>query len=148
MNLKAILQRIELFQGLANKQIEQIIGIGREDTYAKDTVVFPQGSVGDAIYIIGTGQVEIQIDAGGGKTFSPVYLGSGQVFGEMALVDQGTRSASVVVVEDNTTIYRLPAKDLIALCGSDTGIGYIIMRNLAQDISFKLRHQNLLATNK
>jgi len=148
MDLKAIVQRIELFQGLNDKQIEQIIDIGREHTYAKDAEVFSQGSAGEAMYIIGTGQVEIQIDAGGGKTFSPVYLGSGQVFGEMALVDQGTRSASVVVVEDDTTIYRLPAEDLTALCASDTAIGYIIMRNLAQDISFKLRHQNLLATNK
>jgi glutaminase len=148
MDLKAILQRIELFHGLNDKQIEQIIGIGREHTYAKDAQVFSQGSAGDAMYIIGTGQVEIQIDAGGGKTFSPVYLGAGQVFGEMALVDRGTRSASVVVVEDDTTIFRLPAEDLNALCASDTAIGYIVMRNLAQDISFKLRHQNLLATNK
>lgn len=148
MDLKAILQRIELFHGLEDRQIDQIIGIGQENSYTKDAVVFAQGSMGDAMYIIGTGQVEIQIDAGGGKTFSPVYLGSGQVFGEMALVDQGTRSASIVVVEDNTTIYRLPAEDLIALCTSDTAIGFVIMRNLAQDISFKLRHQNLLATNK
>ena len=91
--------------------------------------------------------MEIQIEFADGKKRSVTFLGEGQVFGELALIDQGARSAAVIVVADNTVIYKLPAEDFLGLCRTDTMIGFIMMRNLAQDISFKLRHQNLFATN-
>jgi len=65
------------------------------------------------------------------------------VFGEMALVDRGARSATVRCVEDGTVLYVIPRKDFWALCDNDHHIGFIVMRNIAFDLSFKLRHRNL-----
>jgi CRP-like cAMP-binding protein len=58
----------------------------------------------------------------------------------MALIDSTTRSASIVAAVDNTELYYLSTDDFVNLCKSNTAIGYIMMRNIAQDLSFKLRH--------
>ena len=72
-----------------------------------------------------------------------VHLGKGQIFGEVALVDRGLRSATVNTVADGTVLYAISRDDFIELCDEDTRIGYVIMRNIAADLSFKLRHYNL-----
>jgi CRP/FNR family transcriptional regulator, cyclic AMP receptor protein len=143
MDLKAVMKRVELFQGLNDVQLDQIMKIGHQDVSDVGAVIVAQGSEGEAMYVVGKGQVEIQIESESGSKYLAVYLGEGQVFGEMALIDKGKRSASVVVAEDETVIIRLAADDFISLCSVDTAIGFILMRNLAQDLSFKLRHQNL-----
>jgi CRP-like cAMP-binding protein len=72
-----------------------------------------------------------------------VELGPGQSFGEMALIDRGVRSATVRCVQDGTSLYVIPRQALLALCDRDPQIGYMLMRNIASDLSFKLRHRNL-----
>ncbi|MEP6988793.1 MAG: cyclic nucleotide-binding domain-containing protein, partial [Chloroflexota bacterium] len=62
---------------------------------------------------------------------------------EMALLDQGSRSASVLAIEEQTELYVIDADAFVNLCQQDTAIGYIMMRNMALDLSFKLRHKNL-----
>ena len=76
-----------------------------------------------------------------------VYLGAGQVVGEMTLVDSGRRSASVISAEEGTIVYSIPNDVFSRLCETDTGIGYMIMRNIAQDMSFKLRHHDYEAAD-
>jgi len=147
MSLTAILQHSDLFQGLNESQLAQIMNISQERKYNQGDVVFAQDSEGDAMYVIAKGQVEIQIKSESGKKRSAVYLGEGQVFGELALIDQGKRSASIVVIEDGTIIYRILSEALNQLCATDTAIGYLMMRNLAKDVSFKLRHQNRLVAD-
>jgi CRP-like cAMP-binding protein len=60
----------------------------------------------------------------------------------MALLDQGDRSASVVALQSDTLVYTVSGAAFKALCEADTTIGYIMMRNIALDLSFKIRHQN------
>jgi CRP-like cAMP-binding protein len=61
----------------------------------------------------------------------------------MALIDMGLRSATVRCTKDGTELYVLHRDEFIQLCEEDTDIGYKVMRNLAADMSFKLRHRNL-----
>ena len=61
----------------------------------------------------------------------------------MALIDLGKRSATVRCSRDNTILRSIQGEDFTALCEEDTAIGYVIMRNIAVDLSFKLRHRNL-----
>ncbi len=72
-----------------------------------------------------------------------VQLGDGQIVGEMALVDRGPRSATVRVVSDGAVLQVISAGDFLRLCDEDHQLGYLVMRNMAADLSFKLRHRNL-----
>ncbi len=140
MELKSILKLVELFHGLDDSQLDSVASISTEKTFGNKDLVFEQGSIGDALYIISEGQVEVQVETSKGKSYAAIYLGKGQVFGEMALVDKGPRSASIVAVEDGTKLFCIGTQDFNDLCKSNTDIGYVMMRNIAQDLSFKLRH--------
>jgi CRP-like cAMP-binding protein len=61
----------------------------------------------------------------------------------MALIDRGERSATIRALEDGTELFVIPREDFWTLCDADHHIGYIVMRNIAFDLSFKLRHRNL-----
>ena len=72
-----------------------------------------------------------------------VVLGKGQVIGEMALIDQGYRSASVRATSKGAKLYKIESEDFYKVCEENNHIGFVVMRNLAIDIAFKLRHRNL-----
>ncbi len=142
MELIHILKRVELFRGLTEAQLERLSDISHEEDYGKGALVFEQDSSGDKMYIVSTGEVEVRVRDSQGNSRAALYLGAGQVFGEMALIDAGRRSASVVSAADHTIVFSIPSQDFTELCQQDTALGYIMMRNLAQDLSFKLRHRD------
>lgn len=143
MELLDIMKRVELFRGMDDSQLQQVADISTRESYDRGAVIFEQNTAGDRMYVIGDGQVEISMRNRDGDSRTAAYLGMGQVFGEMALIDDSTRSAAVIAVGDATVVYAIPSKDFIDLCKSDPAIGYILMRNIAQDLSFKLRHRDL-----
>ena len=61
----------------------------------------------------------------------------------MSLIDMGPRSATVRCTSDGSQLYVIRRDDFVALCEEDSDIGYKVMRNLAAELSFKLRHRNL-----
>lgn len=144
MALVDLLKAVGLFNGLTDEQLQSLIAISEEAHYNDEEVIFQQGSDGDKLYFIREGQVEILIRRKPNEPErSQVYLGRGQIFGEMALLDLGKRSATVRCSQDNTILHVISREAFTDLCSSNTAIGYIIMRNLAMDLSFKLRHRNL-----
>jgi CRP-like cAMP-binding protein len=145
------LRRVEVLTGLTDEQLTQVAAICRVETYDAQDIIVHQGDPSDDIYVINTGSVEIvlagspvtaeTIAAAGPQAI--VSLGQGQVFGEMALIDMGPRSATVRCTADASEIYIIERDAFVQLCEEDAAIGYKVMRNLAADLSFKLRHQNL-----
>jgi CRP-like cAMP-binding protein len=149
--LTALLRRSELFCGLAEDDLRQLIAIGRWATYNAGEAIIREGDPSEELYIIQKGMVEVTVPYGaiadipGPPEPTPVVqLGEGQIFGEIGLVDRGSRSATVRALVDGTTVFVLPREAFYNLCEQNHSIGYIVMRNLARDLSFKLRHRNLL----
>src|SRR5690349_21552674 len=143
MELVKLLRSNELFAGLNDPQVEALAKIFEERTYGQDEVVFSQGDPGDRLYLVRDGFVAVVAETSGGGDKTLVNLGAGQTVGEIALIDQGTRSATVRAVNDATVIASVDRESFERLCESDTAIGYRVMRNIAADLSFKLRHQTL-----
>lgn len=140
MELIKLLGGVSICSGLNEDQLGRLAAISQKEIFNTDAVIFKQGAPGDKVYIVTRGQVEIRFENAGGTA---LYLGAGEIFGEMALLDKGTRSASVLAVEDGTELYAISYSDFMALCQQDTAIGFIMMRNMALDLSFKLRRNNL-----
>jgi CRP-like cAMP-binding protein len=146
MELLELLRSVELFDGLDDAQLARLATICREESFGKDEAIFTQGQPGDTMYIVREGFVEVVIGHGVDGPDTPksiINLGTGQVFGEMALVDRGLRSASVRSVTERTVLDGIRRDAFMQVCESDTQLGFTVMRNMAADLSFKLRHRNL-----
>ena len=144
MSLIDLLKTVSLFNGLSDHQLQRLIDISTEEIFDDEDIIIEQGAEGDKLYFISEGQVEILVRRRPTEpNRSQVFLGRGQIIGEMALIDMGKRSATVRCSQDHTVLRVIGSEAFSDLCSSDTAIGYVIMRNMAIDLSFKLRHRNL-----
>lgn len=143
MLAQELFRQTQLFTGLSLLELEQLAAIAVPRHFPAGEVFIHQNTVGSEFYIIDEGSVEVFIQGLHEQTL--VVLGRGQVIGEMALIDQGYRSASVRATAGGCATYCLERGDFNALCQSSQSIGYTVMRNLAVDLAFKLRHRNLTA---
>lgn len=147
MELKNVLQGIDLFQGLEEQELAQVAAICTEKRFTAQEIIAREGEPGDALFIVTEGFVEVLLnhdpDRPDGEKRVVVNLGSGQVIGEMSLLDQGPRSATVRALSNPTVLQMIRRQDIERLCHENYHIGYVIMHNLAVDLSFKLRHRNL-----
>ena len=142
MNLKDIIRGIDLFEGLTDSETDEIISICQLRRFRKGDLLTVEGSTGDDLYIIVEGAVEVIVE---GQSTSPkivVNLGTGQLIGEMSLVDRGARSATVRSIQEPTIVQAIRYQDFHALCKGNNHIGYVVMHNIAADLSFKLRHRH------
>ncbi|MBN1203235.1 MAG: cyclic nucleotide-binding domain-containing protein [Anaerolineae bacterium] len=144
MALLDLFRAVGLFNGLTDEQLQRLVSVSQQEIYDDDATIFWQNTEGDRMYLICEGQVEVLVRKGPREPErSQVFLGRGQIFGEMALLDYGKRSATIKCSRDHTVLYAISRDTFTTVCESDTAIGYVIMRNMAMDLSFKLRHRNL-----
>jgi CRP-like cAMP-binding protein len=144
-DLETVLKQAELFEGLSPEEFLKLSSLCREKRFGSGEIITRQGAEGDALYVVGEGFVEVSL-SGPGLEAGPravVHLGRGQIFGEMALVDQGPRSATVRAISDSTIVLTIDRQAFMDLCEANHHLGYVVMRNMAADLSFKLRHRNL-----
>ncbi|HMO57413.1 MAG TPA: cyclic nucleotide-binding domain-containing protein [Roseiflexaceae bacterium] len=141
------LRQAELFTGLADDELARVVAICRAARVGAGLTVFSEGDSGTEMYIIHEGCVRVMINtrAADGSivpsTINTLY--AGQCFGEGALLGGASRSASVAAVEQ-TTLIVIREIDFSTLCRENPHIGYTVMRNLAQDLAYKLNSSNLL----
>lgn len=142
MSIANLLKRVQLFANLESDELEQLAAICQEKTVGSGELIITQNTTGKEMYIVAQGSAEVYIQ-GMTDARSLVVLGKGQVIGEMALIDQGYRSASVRATREGAALYVIESEAFYKLCNENNHIGFIVMRNLAIDIAFKLRHRNL-----
>jgi CRP-like cAMP-binding protein len=109
--LARMLRQVEFFAPLTIKQVEQVLPHIRLYSYEKGETIFKQGDPGDAFYIVYTGSVSIKVKTGFfsfAKTVAMTHPGG--FFGEMALVSDHARNASIVCNEP-TQLFCLVAAD-------------------------------------
>jgi CRP/FNR family cyclic AMP-dependent transcriptional regulator len=143
--MNQILTKVPLFVGLDEAELEELEAMLNQRQVSPGELIVKQNTTGDEIFIIQEGTVEVFVE-GFHQERTLVLLGKGQVVGELALIDQGYRSASVrATQESGCTLSVLRSSDFRALCDRNYRIGYVVMHNLALDVAFKLRHRNLAA---
>jgi putative peptide zinc metalloprotease protein len=95
---KLLIAGVPAFAGLADEAIEKIAPDFREDDYPARAVVMLQGHAGDRFAIIVSGRVEVSILDARQVPVTVAELGTGDWFGEMALLGEGHRSATVTAL--------------------------------------------------
>ncbi|MEE4363365.1 MAG: Npt1/Npt2 family nucleotide transporter [Desulfotignum sp.] len=90
-----LLKEIEIFSGLGASELAAIAGVTEEMAYAQDTEVIKQNSVGETVFLIIDGKVSVVMEKENGKEEHIDQMSSGSAFGEMALIDDSPRSATI-----------------------------------------------------
>ncbi len=150
MQLLNILRQADIFYGISKENLTRVVDVCQACEYKKGDIVVKENTPSNELYIITEGVVEIVIDPsllGGPSDAEPAVvaiLWPGQTFGEVGLVDRGMRSASARAASDDTKLQAIKREDLIHLCEEDRYFGYLLMRNIASDLAFKIRNTDLM----
>ena len=143
-DLLNVLRQAALFEGLSPQELQSIAALCQSRSFGAGEIITTQGEHGDELFVVSQGFVEVTLaDPGGGESRTVVQLGPGQIVGEMSLVDRGPRSATVRALTDGALLQALRRDAFLELCEANPHLGYQVMRNMAADLSFKLRHRML-----
>ncbi len=89
-----VLQEMPLFRNLDLKRLRVVAMMGESQTYRDRERLFEKGDEGDAAFIIIDGEVEVLVPASGGEQ-SVAILCKGEIFGELAVICDQTRSSAI-----------------------------------------------------
>lgn len=135
------LARFALLAGLKFAQLELVAKVSKRKDFRPDETIFDEGDQGDHLFLISEGNVKIF------KFISPqyddalIYLGAGEVFGELSFIDGGLRSCKAVALSDCVTA-TMSRKDLDVLIKEDSEIGLKIFSQIAGIVADRLRITN------
>jgi CRP-like cAMP-binding protein len=151
MQLLSILRQVDIFYGISEELLEKIAAVCREEIYERGDIIVQENTPSNELYVITEGVVEIVIDPSllgpGPSDAEPAIIANlwpGQTFGEVGLVDRGMRSASARAASDEAVLQAIRREDLVRLCEDDYHFGYLLMRNIASDLAFKIRNTDLM----
>jgi len=121
-----LLATSDLMRHLPAEQIERILPCIHDRQLEKGEILFRTGDPGDALYIVGSGKVEVlsedpgaEVSHGGSASSSAIaVLGKGNAFGEMSLLGGDPRTATIRAVED-TDLLKIDKSDFERLVAED-----------------------------
>jgi CRP-like cAMP-binding protein len=128
-----MLAHIPLFCELSPKELRKLAGAAVQRTYPAGTVIVRQGEPGVGLYVLIRGRARVQQHAGEESPRQLALLGSNEIFGELALLDNAPRSASVVAEEDTSALV-IPIFDFRALLHDDPAIAIKLLSVLARRV--------------
>jgi len=102
-----LLARAPLFSGLTPAEIERIVEVAVPRSWEAGQVIFREGDSGDTCYVVQGGAVRVTKTHSDGRVITLAQLTSPQMFGELALFDGETRSATVEASEQSTAVALL-----------------------------------------
>ena len=109
-----LLTNVSLFEHLEESDREQLAGFIHERRLAAGETLFKTGEPGESLYVVRSGEVELFIKDTAGQKIVLAIADAGELFGELALLDQGPRTATAVAVGD-THLLALKRHDLLLL---------------------------------
>jgi len=120
-----VLQKVDLFSGLDDSEAKKIAPLFKERTYSAGEAMAEEGQHGIGFFVIESGNAKVTV--GGAER---AKLGPGSHFGEIALIDDGARTATVTA-ETDVTAHVLVAWDFRPLVKEDADLAWGLLRGVA-----------------
>ena len=128
-NIVDILHRVDIFENLAEPELERISDMLGERRYREGQTLFKQGDVGDALLIVADGRVKVFIPEGQHERVL-AFFSTGDVLGEMSLLTGEPRSASASAISD-TRVLALSKSDFDTYLATNVSVMREMMRIIA-----------------
>ena len=125
----------------AKHSFEQLLAVAREVSFMKGAELVRQGEASRGCFLIRAGSVEARVALPGGGSLTVAQFRDGDMFGEMALIERGVVSATVVA-DSNVDAWFVGRDDFRALVASREAAALDIQRAITRTLSDKLRTLN------
>ncbi len=132
-----ILKKIPVLQGLVDAEYQRVLAMSSSTVVKKGETLFRQGDDGDSMYILLSGEIDINVEGIG----TVHVMKAGEILGEIGLVKKVPRTASAVIKSD-CVLLQLYSETLHEVVKKQPRIGYIIMRNVARILADRLSQSN------
>lgn len=133
----AVFRRVALFANLDPVQLQGLSKVANVRHFRAGETILRESEPGDQFFVIARGEVKVFVDSPDGREVVLTHLQAGEFFGEMALFDHDTRSASVTALADSELVV-LSREDFLAALAADFGL----TRRILQILSARLRRSN------
>jgi len=134
------LEKVSLLRGFTSDQIARLRPHLERQIWEAGSTIFRQGDAGSHLFLVTRGRASVRLASEGGDirlaTFAP-----GTVFGELALLDRGPRSATVTA-DDEVTAFALSVEAFDALHTREPDLAILILSALGRELSGRLRQAN------
>lgn len=127
------LDRVDLFEGLTDEHAELLMERSRVRTFAANTIVVSEGDEGNSLFVVQSGALKAFLTDNAGREVTLSLLDPGDYFGELALLDEAPRSASVAAVT-KSEVLQIPRTAFLALIEVHPACMQIVVRNLVRRI--------------
>jgi CRP/FNR family cyclic AMP-dependent transcriptional regulator len=133
-----LLRGLPIFEGLGDGELRKMARLFTQKLYRPGERVFTKGDLGNEAYVVMRGQIDICLD----EQSKPIAsLSNGQIFGELAFLDGAARVAMAIASQASIllVVQRSAFNDVVQ---REPHLGMVVMRNVAMDLSNKLRRAN------
>jgi len=126
-----LLRKIPIFENLADSDLDILLQHTTKKSYPKNAILIHEGDTSGSMYIIETGKVKVYLSDDEGKEVILKIQGPGSCLGEIALLDDEPRSASVVTLE-KSTFHVITKEDFRECLGANPDLALAVIRTVTQ----------------
>ena len=125
------LKRFSLLSRLAPKELKRIHALSKEVSFKAGQMIFQKAEDGAQMFVVLSGRIKIFSRSGWKKRKTFAYLEEGDFFGEMAVIEDKTRSAAAMAVEASRLLL-IPKRDFRSLLLSDAKLTFALLRAVSE----------------
>lgn len=127
----ALLKTVPLFASLPDEQLHALVPVVTRRSAPRGSLIMAAGDPTDSLYIVISGRLKVMMSDSDGKEVILSILGPGEFFGEMGLIDDHPRSASVVAMEP-CELLALTRRDFRKCLAENFDMAMAVMRGLVK----------------
>jgi toluene monooxygenase system ferredoxin subunit len=129
------LKLAELFAGISDATLGQIIGIASSETHEAGATLYNVGDPADDIYVLESGRINFAIGREDRTTAAGFALRKGEVFGWNALLEHYPQRIAAATCLEKSTLLKINGKQMLRILESDPVAGFVVMRRLSSLIN-------------
>jgi sulfate permease, SulP family len=135
------LASVDLLATLTSAELEAVKHHTRRETFPRGKIIFREGDPGSELFIVTKGRTSAYLNLINGGDIRLATFAPGTIFGELAILDTGPRSASVVA-DDDVICYVLGERQFAALAKDAPAVAIKLLSGLGRELSRRLRRAN------
>ena len=127
----AVLKAVPLFASFPEEQLRMLTTVVTRKSAPRSTTIMAGGDPTDSLYIVLSGRLKVMMSDAEGKEVILSILGAGEIFGEMGLIDDEPRSATVITIEP-CELLSLAKRDFKKSLAENFEMSMAVMRGLVK----------------